>query len=133
MIRSPACAGLLAALLLGGVPAVGHAQVFLASRAHPSFTVGPLFVRASVTPDVGPTAVDVMWSLVVPPDRSADEVVDGDLFLVWPGAVIATAEPGAPDAELARLVEQRGFTVIDEGRLALSAQSLYEVGGQRPT
>ena len=132
MIRSRARAGLLATLLLGGWPAAAHAQVFLASRDHPGFTIGPLFVRASVTPDIGPTTVDVFLSLVVPPDRGADDVVDGDLFLLWPGALLPAAGLGPPDPDLARYVERRGFTVTEEGRLELSARALYQAGADQP-
>ena len=123
---------LLTALLLGGLPAGSAAQVFLGSRPNPRFTVGPLFVQASVTPEIGPTTVDILWSLVVPPDRSAGDVVDGDLFLLWPAAVLPAAGLGAPDPALARYVEQRGFVAIEEGRLELSALALYQMGTEKP-
>ena len=41
------------------------AQVFLAARPNPEFTIGPLFVRATVTPALGPVPVDVLFSVVV--------------------------------------------------------------------
>src|SRR3989475_8203434 len=41
---------LAATLLLVGLPAIAHAQVFLASKPNAPFETGPLFVRASVTP-----------------------------------------------------------------------------------
>ena len=41
----------LGALLLLA-PAVAHAQLFVASKPNPSFMIGPLFVRASVSPDL---------------------------------------------------------------------------------
>jgi hypothetical protein len=126
VIRALARTVLLAVLLLGGLPAAGDAQVFLASRSHPDFTVGPLYVRAAVTPEMGPVTVDIFWSLVVPPNKSAADVVDGDLFLLWPSAVTPAPNLGPPDAQLVSYVEQRGFTVIEEGRLELSARNLYE-------
>jgi hypothetical protein len=103
-----------------------RAQVFLASRDHPPFTIGPLFVRATVTPQLGPTDVEILWSLVLPPDRSASGL-EQDLFLLWPGEIVADAGAGAPEPALARYVEQRGLTVIGEGRAALSSQSLYQL------
>jgi hypothetical protein len=124
--RALARTALLATLLLGSLPAASDAQVFLASRPHPDFTVGPLYVRAAVAPEMGPVTVDVFWSLVVPPDKSAADVVDGDLFLLWPSAVTPAPNLGPPDAQLVRYAEQRGFTVIEEGRLELSARNLYE-------
>ena len=123
--------GLLVALLLAGAPAPGHAQLFLASRPHPEFTIGPLFVRASVTPALGPVTVDVLWSLVIPPTRSGSEV-EQDLYLLWPGSVTGDASAGPPDPALARYVEARGLVVVAEGRLALFARGLYQVGQDRP-
>lgn len=123
--------GLLVALLLAGAPAPGHAQLFLASRPHPEFMIGPLFVRASVTPALGPVTVDVLWSLVIPPTRSAGEF-EQDLYLLWPGSVTGDASAGPPDPALARYVEARGFVVIAEGRLALFARDLYQTGKDRP-
>ena len=43
----------LAALLTVAAPAAAHAQIFVASRANPSFAIGPLFIRGSVTPALG--------------------------------------------------------------------------------
>ena len=43
----------MAAFLCAAAPAVGHGQVFLASRPHPEFLVGPLFVVANVSPGLG--------------------------------------------------------------------------------
>ena len=120
----------LAGLLLAGAPAA-DAQVFLASRPNPDFTIGPLFVRATVTPELGATAVDVLWSLMIPPTRSGADI-EQDLYLLWPDEVDRLQAPGPPDKALARYVEERGFSVIDEGRLPLSAQSLYRMGDELP-
>ncbi len=124
-------AGLLAALLFGGTPIPAFAQLFLASRPHPEFMIGPLFVRASVIPSLGPVTVDVQWGLVIPPTRSAREV-EQDLYLLWPGAVTGDASAGPPDPALARYVDTRGFAVIDEGRLPLFAQNLSQIGRELP-
>src|SRR5881396_1273000 len=40
-------------LLVGVLPAGAAAQVFLASHPDPGFTVGPLYLSASVTPELG--------------------------------------------------------------------------------
>ena len=51
---------MLTGLLLAATPGAIEAQVFLATRPHPDFTIGPLFVRATVTPALSTTAVDVL-------------------------------------------------------------------------
>jgi hypothetical protein len=112
----------LTAALLLALPADGAAQFFLASRPSPDFAIGPLLVRATVGPGLGPVTVDVLWSLVIPPTRSALGV-EQDLYLLWPGRVVAGR--GDADPALARYVEARGFTVVAEGRLPLFAQNLY--------
>jgi hypothetical protein len=75
--------------------------------------------------------VDVLWSLVIPP-RQAGADVEQDLYLLWPDEVDGLSTPGPPDPALARYVEERGFSVIREGRLPLFAQSLYQMGGEVP-
>jgi hypothetical protein len=121
-------AALLASLLLAG-PA--SAQVFLASRPAPPFEVGPLVLRAAVGPALGPTELELLWSLVVTPGASPD-AVSQDLFLLWPGAVRGAPGLGEPDRELARYLESRGLAVIDEGRVPLLSQALQELSGARP-
>ena len=116
----------IALALAASMPPSVPAQVFLASQPHPAFTIGPLFVRATVTPALGPVQVEILWSLVIPRDRSTAGL-EQDLFLLWPGEAIADPKAGAPEPALARYVEQRGFTVIGEGRLALSSQSLFQM------
>ncbi|HXU91789.1 MAG TPA: hypothetical protein VFQ62_23285, partial [Methylomirabilota bacterium] len=59
-----------AALLAVAMPAVATAQVFVASKSRPQFEVGPLFVRANVTPALRPVTVDITWSVVVPGQRT---------------------------------------------------------------
>lgn len=88
-------------------------------------------MRATVTPQLGAVKVEVLWSLVLPPDRSASGL-EQDLFLLWPGEIVADARVGPPDPPLARYVEQRGFTVIAEGRAALFSQSLYQLDSSEP-
>jgi hypothetical protein len=116
--------------LASAVPAA--AQIFLASRPHPVFKIGPLFIRARVTPEIGAVPVDVQWSVEIPADRSALGL-EQDLFLLWPGAVRAGASDGKPDPSLRQYLTRRGFSVLAEGRLPLHAQSLYQVGDDLPT
>jgi len=121
-------AWLLAALLVVA-PAVAEAQLFFASRPDSAFEVGPLIIRAHVTPDLGPVEIHVLWSLAVPQNRSVAGM-EQDLYLLWPGEVAGTVVGQAADPALARYVEARGFTVIGDGRLPLVAQSLYAVGSE---
>jgi hypothetical protein len=113
----------LTAALALFTPAAATAQVFLATQPEPAFTIGPLFVRVSFTPALGPLTVDVLWSLAVPPTRSALGL-EQDLYLLWPGSVRGDGPPPA-DRALAEYVGRRGFAVVREGSLALSEQELY--------
>jgi hypothetical protein len=106
------------------------AQVFLASRPNTEVTVGPLFVRATVTPALDPTTVDVFFSLVVPPQRSAADLEEG-IYLLWPGAVVGAGK-GQPDPALGRFIAERHFNVIADGTLSLQALNLYRLDGELP-
>jgi hypothetical protein len=117
----------LAALLVLAAPDGAHAQIFVASRPDPPFAIGPLFVRASVTPAINPVIVDIQFSLDVPPGRSVG-AVEQDLYLLWPSAVIGDPALGPPDPALEGDVTSRGFAVVDSGRLALRARNLYVRG-----
>ena len=123
-----ACA--LGALLLLA-PAVAHAQLFIASKPDPSFMIGPLFVRASVTPDLKPVVVEILWSIAVPPGKTAVDL-EQNLNLLWPGGLIADPTAGPPDPALERFITQRGFSVIESGRLPLAAQHLYRLETDQP-
>jgi len=120
----------LAMGLAASAPAPGGAQLFIASREDPGFTIGPLTLRASVAEGTGPVTVDVLWSIVLPPGRSAAAAAQ-DMYVLWPGEMVGDATPGAPDPALGRYVEAQGFSVTAEGRLPLVAESLSE-GGQGP-
>src|SRR5262249_20577291 len=66
--RRDLAVSVLAFLLLSGIPSRAHAQVFIASHPEPDFTIGPLFVSASVgRQNLGrsPSSliVSVSWSL----------------------------------------------------------------------
>ena len=123
-----AWAGVLTALLLVA-PGTAHAQTFFAEHPAPAFTIGPLFVRASVDPKLGPPKIDISFSLVVPPGQS---VVEQDLYLLWPGEVIADKGLGPTDPKLEQDVAGRGFTVIGGGRVAMTARNAYQVGERKP-
>ncbi len=109
-------------LLLVAAPATAHAQVFLASKPNPPFEIGPLFVRASVTPKLGAIDVNVIWSVVLPATRSAAGV-EQDLYLMWPGSLVPDAKLGKSDPALEKYITDRGFAMKTSGRLTLTSPS----------
>ena len=115
----------LIAALLAFVPAPAGAQIFLASRPDPPFTLGPLMIRARIDEGSSAVNVHVLWSLVVPASVRPEDVAQ-DLYLMWPGELAEDQGPGKPDPALARYVEERGFSVVGERRLRLLARSLAE-------
>jgi hypothetical protein len=126
--------GLLCAiLLLAATPATGHAQVFLASQPHPDFAIGPLFVVATIRPDLGPVNVSISFSLTMPPGQHSADIKQ-DLFLLWPYEVSDATMPGSADPALIREVERRGFAVTGSGRLSLGSRERMQLGtGTPPT
>ena len=111
----------LAALVLLAAPAPAAAQIFLASRPQSGLVVRPLFIVASVGPGAADVPVEVLFSLMVPPDRSALEL-EQDLFLLWPGPI--TAEPGG-GFELPAVVAAQ-VRVVSTGRVRVQARRHYE-------
>ena len=73
----------------------------------------------------------MLWSLVIPASLRPDEIAQ-DLYLLWPGEVQEDTTPGKPEAALAKYVQERGFSVIGEGRLGLFAKTISESGGSGP-
>lgn len=120
-----------AALLLGLLPATGQAQVFLASRPHPEFAIGPLFVVATVRPDLGPVTIAISFSLSLPADRRPSDVQQ-DLYLLWPNELAEATAPGPADPALARELETAGFAVGTSGRLALGRRERMQMGTGAP-
>lgn len=118
-------------LLVAVSPACAHAQVFLASRSHPEFAIGPLFVVAGVHPDLGPVTVTVSWSLALPPGSRATDIAQ-DLFLLWPNELGEATAPGEADPSLARELGERGFAVTGGGRLALGSRDRMQMGTGAP-
>ena len=112
-------------------PATAEAQVFLATKPNPEFKIGPIFIRASVDPTLGPVTVDVLWTIAVPPTRSALGL-EQDLYLLWP-AEIRNDEQGGGDPTLSDYVRRRGFAVTREGRLPLLVEHLYNRRGRPST
>jgi len=127
MARRGWTVAIVVTLLLGLAPTSAHAQVFLASAPHPEFAIGPLFIIATVRPDLGPVSVSVSWSVVTPPGRPTDASKQ-DLYLLWPAEVAAATAPGRADPELPRSVETRGFTVLAHGRLTLKKRDRAKLG-----
>src|SRR5262245_10579127 len=137
--RRDLAVSVLAFLLLSGVPSCAHAQVFIASHPEPDFTIGPLFVSASVgRQNLGrsPSSliVSVSWSLTQAPHRRAVDIAQ-DLYLLWPGEVVGMAGAAGADPPLVRQVEALGFKVKEHGALRVSARARTEMGtsaGLRP-
>lgn len=115
----------LAVALCFLAPVPAQAQLFLASRPEPPFTIGPLMVNATVREEAGPIPVVVTWGLLLPPDRQAADVAQ-DIFLLWPGEIRNDAPTRKPDAALARYVTDRGFDVTAEGHVGLLARGLAD-------
>jgi hypothetical protein len=124
--------GGILALSLSAIPGVGQAQVFLASRPHPEFAIGPLLVVAGVRPDLGPVTVRVSFGLTLPPNARVEDVQQ-DLYLLWPAEVAGGSAPGAADPALRGYVEERGFAVLSEGRLALAVRDRAKLGTPAPS
>src|SRR5258705_2970928 len=117
-----------ALLILGLWPHDLHAQAFIASRAHPEFGIGPLFVSVTVgkddvRPAHRPVTVTVTWNLVLPEHRAAKDMAQ-DLYLLWPGEVPGAGGDERADPRLLAQVDALGFRSKESGRLRLS-------GGQR--
>src|SRR6266566_3727372 len=132
MSRRDIAGPFLALLLLSALPGSACAQVFIASHPQPEFSIGPLFVSASVgKPNVvgnpGALTVSVSWSLTLAPHRRAADIAQ-DLYLLWPGEVVGTAGAADADPMLVRQVEALGFKVKAHGRLRRSSRSHERVG-----
>src|SRR5947208_797544 len=115
MIKS--CVALCAVLCaVVTTPAPGRAQVFLASRPHPDFMIGPLFVVASVSPGIPHVTVSLSWSLTTGPVTSKADIGQ-DLYLLWPAEIVEATALGLAEPQLVREVERRGLAVVSSGRL----------------
>jgi hypothetical protein len=119
----PMLAGLLA--LIGALPSPSSAQIFLASKPHPDFAVGPLFVIANVRPDLT-TTVNLSFSLT-PPRGATRATMAQDLFLLWPAEIAESTAPGPADPALARDIHD-GLVALRGGRLALRSRDRSLIG-----
>src|SRR5216684_1071649 len=129
MLGGVALACLLAALLIG--PPSSRAQVFLASKLEPEFSVGSLFIAASITKALGPTPIDVQWSLALPAKRSPADIAQ-DLYLLWPDAVTSPAPEARPDPDLDRMIAGDAMTIVRSGRLPLGSPRVDHMGLSSP-
>lgn len=117
----------VAVLLLAGAPASARAQVFLATEPHPTFSIGPLFVLATITPDLGAVTVRASWSLTLGPGTRADSTQQ-DLYLLWPAEAVSGTAPGPAEPALRAFVEERGFDVVADGRLLVRSRDRAKLG-----
>ena len=115
----------VALALTGALPSAASAQIFLASKPHPGFAIGPMFLIANVRPDRAVT-VNLSFSLTVRPGASR-RAMEQDLFLLWPAEVTESTAPGPADPALARDLTE-GFTVLTSGRLQLRSRDRILVG-----
>src|SRR5262245_51290229 len=118
---------LLAWLLMVGGAATAHAQVFFASTPKPPFRIGPVYVRALITPALGDVTVNVFFSLDLPADMDTSKL-EQDLYFIWPSDVVGDATAGPPDPALAKEVADLGFPPLNDGRLAMTARNLFVRG-----
>ena len=118
------------AALFGAVvamPVPGHGQVFLASRPHPDFMIGPLFVVASVSQGQPNVTVNLSWSLTTGPSTSKMDI-EQDLYLLWPAEIAEATAAGAADPQIVREVERRSLSVVSSGRLTLRSRDRMQLG-----
>jgi len=125
--RLPRVALFLVIVSLAAAPCSAPAQMFFSAKPDAPFAVGPLTVRATVTPALGPVDVSVLWSLDVPSGKSRGGI-EQDLFLLWPGEISSPIDKKPGDKTLEQYVEQRGFAATGGGRLPLYALNLYAQG-----
>jgi len=118
---------LLACLLVIAGPAIANAQLFFATNPKPTFKVGPVYIRAQVSPALGDVTVNVFFSLEIPPADDTS-VLEQDLYFAWPADVVGDPKAGPPDPALAKQIEELGFSPLNDGRLAMTARNLYVRG-----
>src|SRR2546427_4768786 len=117
----------LAWLVMVGGAATAHAQVFFASNPKPPFKVGPVYVRALISPTLGDVTVNVFFGLDLPPEMDTSEL-EQDLYFIWPFDVAGDPKVGPPDPALAKQVEELGLPPMNDARLAMTARNLYVRG-----
>lgn len=111
------------AVLLAVLPARAGGQVFFGSQPRSGLTVTPLFIVAGVAPDARDVPIEVMFSVLIPPGKSALDL-EQDVYLLWPGEVVAATAGPAGIALPADVAAQ--VTTVREGRVRLEAKRNYE-------
>jgi hypothetical protein len=126
MIKS--CVALAAVVCAAlAAPAPARCQVFLASRPHPDFLIGPLFVVASVSHGTADVTVNLSWSLTTGRVTRKAEM-EQDLYLLWPAEIVEGTSKGPADPQLIREIEGGGLSVVGSGRLVLRRRDRMQVG-----
>jgi hypothetical protein len=115
---------LLAWLLVVAGSAPAHAQVFFASNPKPPFKVGPVYVRALISPALGDVTVNVFFGLDLPSEIDTS-AIEQDLYLIWPFDIAGDPKLGPPDPALVKQVAELGFSPMNDGRLPMTARNLY--------
>ena len=113
---------------LSALPSEASAQIFFASKPHPDFSVGPLFVIANVHHDLS-VSVNVSFSLTLRPG-AARRAMEQDLFLLWPAEVAQATVPGPADPSLVRSLHGH-LTVLGSGLLKLRSRDRTLMGTDR--
>ena len=116
---------LVVALVLGPA-APASAQVFFSATPSPDLRIGPLMIRAMVSPEAGPTRVRIIFSVMT--EDGARPPAVPDLYVLLPGEVNGDPKLGAKDPALTAAVEKLGFDVLGEGRVALNGRRLHVAG-----
>jgi hypothetical protein len=62
------------------------------------------------------------------PPNTRPEDIRQDLYLLWPAEVAASTMAGTADPQLRRYLDERGFEVVNEGRLVLRARDRAKLG-----
>jgi hypothetical protein len=107
----------LGCVLAAPIPAA--AQAFFTAAPRPDLRLGPLGIRAAVTPAQGPVQIRLLFGVMAPAGAEVP-----DLYLLWPGEVKGDPALGARDPELAKEVTALRYDVIDEGRLPLRSRNV---------
>ena len=105
---------------VAGGSGVAHAQLFL-PHAATRVRHRPRSCRPR-TPDLGPIVVDVLFSVDIPDNRSV--ATRHDLYCCGPAPWCPTG-PAAPRPRAREVLVERGFDVIDSGRVVLASRNLY--------
>ena len=117
----------LSAALLAA-PTTAPGQVFLATKPHPPFAIGPLFILATVTPGSSAPWLSVSRSASrfpqTPGSRTCARISSSSGRPRWRRARCR----GTRTRNCCRYVDERGFEAVSEGRLTLRARGRDKLG-----